>query len=140
MSESLRNDGRVWVPIAKGDKRPPPRFRMPSVTIIWNAVIRHLEISYLAIVLLAQPKQAATLAMESGPRAWRCFWIFRTRSRDGENESSKRYGNLFDMYNEITTKILTQVRCEFSLPPITPWGTVGRLQSDEQGAWYVRSR
>ena len=23
MSESLRNDGRVWVPVQKGDKRPP---------------------------------------------------------------------------------------------------------------------
>jgi succinate dehydrogenase / fumarate reductase flavoprotein subunit len=43
MSESLRNDGRVWVPKAKGDKRARQiRFPTPNVTTIWNAVIRRI--------------------------------------------------------------------------------------------------
>ena len=37
MSESLRNDGRVWVPLRKGDKRPPTIFPKPSATTTSSA-------------------------------------------------------------------------------------------------------
>ena len=39
MSETLRNDGRIWVPKTKGDTRSPDRFPRPSATITWNASI-----------------------------------------------------------------------------------------------------
>ena len=36
MSESLRNDGRVWVPKQKGDKRSPGQIPEDQETIIWS--------------------------------------------------------------------------------------------------------
>ncbi|MEI9945009.1 MAG: hypothetical protein WDN26_12430 [Chitinophagaceae bacterium] len=44
MSESLRNDGRIWVPKAKGDTRKANDIPKKKGIIIWKDVILHSEI------------------------------------------------------------------------------------------------
>ena len=49
MSESLRNDGRLWVPKQKGDIRSPEQIPERSGIIFWNGAIHALAISPPAI-------------------------------------------------------------------------------------------
>ncbi len=63
MSESLRNDGRVWVPKKKGDQRKPPgRFPKPNAIIISNASIPALATWRRATSRLVLPRKSATTA------------------------------------------------------------------------------
>ena len=69
MSESLRNDGRIWVPkdieLSKNCRKArskAPTSPKKSVTTIWNAAIPHSATSCPATWLHVQPKSAATRA------------------------------------------------------------------------------
>ena len=70
MSESLRNDGRIWIPRKKKTPRPsaPARKNRPisptkTATSISNAATRHSVTSAPATSPAVQPKNAATQAM-----------------------------------------------------------------------------
>ncbi len=103
MSESLRNDGRVWVPLAKGDKRKPD-------TIPEAERDYFLERMYPSYGNLA-PRDIASRAAKRvcdegrgvGPTGLGVYLDFASAiARVGEDAIRERYGNLFEMYQRIT--------------------------------------
>jgi succinate dehydrogenase / fumarate reductase flavoprotein subunit len=110
MSESLRNDGRVWVPKQKGDKRSPDR--IPE-----NDRDYYLERKYPSYGNLAPRDIASRSAKEVcdegrgvGPAGLGVYLDFSDAiKRLGQRTISERYGNLFDMYHNITGENAYQV-------------------------------
>ena len=104
MSESLRNDGRVWVPKKKGDKRPPQTDSRERARLLPRAPLPELRQPRAARRRVAH-RQAG---LRRGPRrrrdrACRCTSTSPTRSSgSGEDVIKERYGNLFEMYQKIT--------------------------------------
>ncbi len=103
MSESLRNDGRVWVPKLKGDTRGPQN--VPE-----NERDYFLERKYPTYGNLA-PRDIASRAAKQvcdegrgvGPGGRGVFLDFADAiKRLGPKAIKERYGNLFDMYGRIT--------------------------------------
>ncbi|HEU0040625.1 MAG TPA: fumarate reductase/succinate dehydrogenase flavoprotein subunit [Verrucomicrobiae bacterium] len=103
MSESLRNDGRVWVPKQKGDKRAP-------ADIPENERDYYLERKYPSFGNLAPRDISSRAAKEVcdegrgvGPGGLGVYLDFADAiKRLGEDTIRERYGNLFDMYEKIT--------------------------------------
>lgn len=103
MSESLRNDGRVWVPKAVGDKRHPNQIPEDERDY-------YLERVYPSFGNLAPRDVASRQAKyrcdegrgvnESGKAVYLDF--ADAIKRLGEDKISERYGNLFEMYDKIT--------------------------------------
>jgi succinate dehydrogenase / fumarate reductase flavoprotein subunit len=105
MSESLRNDGRVWVPLRAGDQRPPGQ--IPEAERDY-----YLERRYPSFGNLV-PRDVASRAAKAvcdenrgvGPGGRGVFLDFSdVISRQGEAVVRERYGNLFDMYERITAE------------------------------------
>ena len=105
MSESLRNDGRVWVPKKPGDNRPPDQ--IPEAERDY-----YLERRYPAFGNLV-PRDIASRAAKVvcdagqgvGPSGYGVYLDFADAiQRLGEDVVRDRYGNLFDMYEEITAE------------------------------------
>ena len=104
MSESLRNDGRVWVPRTKGDAAKHPD------QIADDARDYYLERKYPAFGNLSPRDIASRAAKEVcdegrgvGPGGRGVYLDFRDAiARDGEDKIRERYGNLFEMYERIT--------------------------------------
>jgi len=104
MSESLRNDGRVWVPKAKGDVAKHPD-QIPD-----DARDYYLERKYPSFGNLSPRDIASRAAKEQcddgrgvGPGGRGVYLDFRDAlARDGEDQVRDRYGNLFEMYERIT--------------------------------------
>ncbi|MGH9791797.1 MAG: fumarate reductase/succinate dehydrogenase flavoprotein subunit [Candidatus Acidiferrales bacterium] len=103
MSESLRNDGRIWVPKKAGDTRPPNQ--IPEADRDY-----YLERIYPSFGNLA-PRDIASRAAKSmcdegrgvGPGARGVYLDFSDAiQRLGVEKIRERYGNLFDMYERIT--------------------------------------
>jgi succinate dehydrogenase / fumarate reductase flavoprotein subunit len=103
MSESLRNDGRCWVPKGKGDKRPP--HEIPEEERDY-----YLERKYPSFGNLAPRDIASRSAKEVcdegrgiGTSGYGVYLDFADAiKRLGENVIRERYGNLFEMYERIT--------------------------------------
>jgi succinate dehydrogenase / fumarate reductase flavoprotein subunit len=110
MSESLRNDGRVWVPKNKGDNRPPNQ--IPSSDRDY-----FLERKYPSFGNLAPRDIASRSAKEVcdegkgvGPGGLGVYLDFAEAiGRLGEQTIRERYGNLFDIYHNITGENAYQV-------------------------------
>jgi len=104
MSESLRNDGRVWVPKRKDDIAKPPR-DIPD-----DARDYYLERKYPSFGNLSPRDIASRAAKEQcddgrgvGPGGRGVYLDFRDAiARDGEDTIREKYGNLFEMYERIT--------------------------------------
>lgn len=105
MSESLRNDGRVWVPKAKGDKRKPQD--IPEEERDY-----YLERKYPSFGNLAPRDIASRAAKEAcddgrgvGASGLAVYLDFADSiKRLGKEKVEERYGNLFDMYKHITNE------------------------------------
>ena len=103
MSESLRNDGRVWVSLTKGDKRTPSQIPDSERDYF-------LERKYPSFGNLAPRDIASRAAKEVcddgrgvGPGGLGVYLDFADAiKRLGKNTIQERYGNLFDMYQRIT--------------------------------------
>src|SRR3989442_5700082 len=103
MSESLRNDGRVWVPKKPGDTRAPNQ--IPEAERDY-----FLERKYPSYGNLAPRDIASRAAKEVcdegrgvGPGGLGVYLDFADAiKRLGEDKIRERYGNLFDMYEKIT--------------------------------------
>jgi succinate dehydrogenase / fumarate reductase flavoprotein subunit len=103
MSESLRNDGRVWVPLKAGDTRAPGS--IPEAERDY-----YLERKYPSFGNLAPRDIASRAAKEVcdegrgvGPGGRGVYLDFAASiERLGEPKIAERYGNLFDMYQRIT--------------------------------------
>jgi len=105
MSESLRNDGRVWVPKKKGDTRAPQQ--IPEEERDY-----YLERKYPSFGNLAPRDISSRSAKEVcdegrgvGPGGLGVYLDFSDSiKRLGEGTIRERYGNLFDMYHNITAE------------------------------------
>ncbi|MFO7964244.1 MAG: fumarate reductase/succinate dehydrogenase flavoprotein subunit [Desulfobacterales bacterium] len=103
MSESLRNDGRVWVPKKRGDDRNPN-------DIPESERYYYLEEKYPSFGNLVPRDVASRNAKEQcdagfgvGPSGYAVYLDFADAiKRDGKEVIKKKYGNLFDMYENIT--------------------------------------
>jgi succinate dehydrogenase / fumarate reductase flavoprotein subunit len=103
MSESLRNDGRVWVPLKKGDKRPASQ--IPAAERDY-----FLERKYPAFgnlvprdVASRNAKQVCDEGRGVGETGLAVYLDFADAiARLGVETIKDRYGNLFDMYERIT--------------------------------------
>ncbi|GMU50892.1 MAG: succinate dehydrogenase flavoprotein subunit [Candidatus Xenobia bacterium] len=103
MSESLRNDGRVWVPLAAGDNRPANQIPEPERDYF-------LERRYPAFGNLV-PRDIASRAAKAvcdegrgvGSSKRAVYLDFAEAiEKHGKPVVKERYGNLFAMYEEIT--------------------------------------
>jgi succinate dehydrogenase / fumarate reductase, flavoprotein subunit len=103
MSESLRNDGRIWVPDDPDDTRSPDRIPEPDRDY-------YLERKYPSFGNLV-PRDVASRNAKAiidqgrgvGPLRNGVYLDFsEAMSRLGEGAIRERYGNLFDMYERIT--------------------------------------
>jgi succinate dehydrogenase / fumarate reductase, flavoprotein subunit len=104
MSESLRNDGRVWVPKSRDDvAKHPDRISDEDRDY-------YLERKYPSFGNLSPRDIASRAAKEQcddrrgvGPGGRGVYLDFRDAiKRDGEDRVREKYGNLFDMYERIT--------------------------------------
>src|SRR5881394_1522917 len=110
MSESLRNDGRIWVPKKQGDKRPPQE--IPEGERDY-----YLERKYPSFGNLAPRDVASRAAKEVcdegrgvGPSGRGVYLDFADAiKRHGEETIRERYGNLFEVYEKITGENAYQV-------------------------------
>jgi len=102
MSESLRNDGRIWVPKNQGDKRPP--HQIPE-----DERDYYLERKYPSFGNLAPRDISSRSAKEAcddgrgvGPTGYGVYLDFSDAiQRLGKDLIEQRYGNLFEMYHLI---------------------------------------
>ena len=103
MSESLRNDGRIWVPKEKGDTRPPGQIPEDQRDY-------YLERKYPSFGNLSPRDISSRAAKEAcdegrgvGKSGQGVYLDFADAiSRLGVDTIRERYGNLFDMYERIT--------------------------------------
>ena len=103
MSESLRNDGRIWVPRDKGETRK-------AVEIPEEERDYYLERKYPSFGNLAPRDIASRAAKEQidsgrgvGPLKNAVYLDFAKAIQEyGKPSIAERYGNLFDMYRKIT--------------------------------------
>ena len=103
MSESLRNDGRVWVPLKKGDNRPANQIPEPERDY-------YLERRYPSFgnlvprdVASRNAKMVCDEGRGVGESGLAVYLDFRDAiQRLGVEVIKDRYGNLFEMYERIT--------------------------------------
>ena len=103
MSESLRNDGRVWVPKDPGDKRPAHQISETERDY-------YLENKYPSFGNLVPRDVASRNAKEQcdmgkgvGDTGLAVYLDFAEAiKRDGNDVIARKYGNLFQMYEKIT--------------------------------------
>jgi succinate dehydrogenase / fumarate reductase, flavoprotein subunit len=103
MSESLRNDGRVWVPLKKGDKRPPNR--IPPAERDYYLERKYPSFGNLVPrdVASRNAKQVCDEGRGVGETGLAVYLDFAEAiHRLGKPLIKERYGNLFDMYERIT--------------------------------------
>jgi succinate dehydrogenase / fumarate reductase, flavoprotein subunit len=103
MSESLRNDGRIWVPKQKGDTRPPDRIPQEGR----DYYLERIYPSYGNLVPRDVGSRAAKRVCDEGrgvgPGGQGVYLDFGDAiTRLGEHVIRERYGNLFEMYERIT--------------------------------------
>jgi succinate dehydrogenase / fumarate reductase flavoprotein subunit len=102
MSESLRNDGRIWVPKDPNDTRAPKD--IPEAERSY-----YLEEKYPSFGNLVPRDVASRNAKEQcdagkgvGPTGYAVYLDFADAiKRDGRDVIARKYGNLFDMYHNI---------------------------------------
>jgi succinate dehydrogenase / fumarate reductase flavoprotein subunit len=110
MSESLRNDGRVWVPKNAGDRRPPAQ--VPEAERDYYLERRYPSFGNLVPRDVASRNAKAVCddgrgVGESGLAVYLDF--SDAIQRLGADVIRERYGNLFDMYRKITDEDPYQV-------------------------------
>ena len=103
MSESLRNDGRVWVPAAKSDKRPPNQ--IPESERDYFLERRYPSFGNLVPrdVASRAAKEVCDEGLGVGPSGQGVYLDFADAIRRlGRGVVAEKYGNLFDIYESIT--------------------------------------
>src|SRR5437667_1043795 len=102
MSESLRNDGRIWVPLKKGDKRPPSD--IPESERDYYLERRYPSFGNLVPRDVAS--RAAKAVCDEGRGVGTGLGVYLDFAdaikRLGKQGVKERYSNLFDMYERIT--------------------------------------
>ena len=126
MSESLRNDGRVWVPEKKGDTRPPEQipederdyFLERKYPSFGNLVPRDVASRNI--------KQVCDEGRGVGRTGLAVYLDFRTRSRASASTSSRKStATSSRCIRRSPTKIRTRRRCASTPPSTTRWAACG---------------
>ncbi len=105
MSESLRNDGRVWVPLKPGDKRAPGE--IPEVERDYILERKYPTYGNLAPrdISSRAAKEACDAGKGAGETGQAVYLDFADAvKRLGKKVVEERYGNLFQMYEMITAE------------------------------------
>jgi succinate dehydrogenase / fumarate reductase flavoprotein subunit len=148
MSESLRNDGRIWVPKKQGDNRKASDIpeeerdyylerRYPA---FGNLVPRDVASSRAAKERCDEGYGVGTSkasCVSRFCRGDRTLWQNRSNKQGlsnaerlpirqlGKEVVKEKYGNLFEMYEKITAKILTKYQCVSILLFTIQWVAFG---------------
>ena len=128
MSESLRNDGRVWVPKTQGDKRRPSE--IPESERDYYLERRYPSFGNLSPRDIASraAKERCDAGYGVGPMGLGVYLDFADAiNRLGEDVIAARYGNLFDMYANIAGE--NQYQTPMRIYP-APHYTMGGLWVD----------
>ena len=110
MSESLRNDGRIWVPKKAGDKRQPDQ--IPEAERDYYLERKYPSFGNLVPrdVASRNAKMVCDEGRGVGPSGLGVYLDFRDAiQRLGRGKIEERYGNLFDMYHHLTAEDPYQV-------------------------------
>jgi len=102
MSESLRNDGRVWVPKEAGDERSPRD--IPESERDYFLERRYPSFGNLVPrdVASRNAKHQCDMGKGVGPTGYAVYLDFADAiKKDGRSVITQKYGNLFDMYQRI---------------------------------------
>ncbi len=103
MSESLRNDGRVWVPKQKGDKRPPDQIPDEERDYFLERIYPSFGNLAARDVSSRAAKRMCDEGRGVGPTGLSVYLDFRDAiKRLGADVVEAKYGNLFQMYEKIT--------------------------------------
>jgi succinate dehydrogenase / fumarate reductase flavoprotein subunit len=103
MSESLRNDGRVWVPKAKGDSRRPEDIPEDERDYYLERIYPSFGNLVPRDVASRNAKQMCDDGRGVGASGLAVYLDFSDAiKRLGESVVKQKYGNLFDMYQQIT--------------------------------------
>jgi len=105
MSESLRNDGRIWVPLKKGDTRPPGQ--IPEEERDYYLERKYPTYGNLAPrdISSRAAKQVCDEGRGVGPTGFGVYLDFADSvQRLGAEKIEEKYGNLFEMYERITAE------------------------------------
>ncbi|GAG29352.1 unnamed protein product, partial [marine sediment metagenome] len=103
MSESLRNDGRVWVPKTPGDKRPPNQ--IPESERDYYLEEKYPSFGNLVPrdVASRNAKAQCDMGKGVGETGFAVYLDFADAiKRDGKEVIEQKYGNLLQMYEKIT--------------------------------------
>jgi succinate dehydrogenase / fumarate reductase flavoprotein subunit len=102
MSESLRNDGRVWVPKIPGDQRLPAQ--IPESERDYYLEDKYPGFGNLVPrdVASRNAKQQCDIGKGVGDTQLAVYLDFKDAiNRDGHDAIARKYGNLFEMYEKI---------------------------------------
>ena len=126
MSESLRNDGRILVPRAEGDRRHPTDILEAERDYYLERRSPSFGNLSLAMLLLGLPKPSATGAAGSAPAGWESISTLRPRSNVlARRPSASGTGTSSTCTVVSRTKGPTRRRCASTLPFITSWAGSG---------------
>ena len=103
MSESLRNDGRIWVPKTAGDKRPPDEIPEDERDYYLERLYPSFGNLVPRDVASRRAKEICDKGYGVGATKYAVYLDFaETIERNGKEWVVEKYGNLFDMYQQIT--------------------------------------
>jgi succinate dehydrogenase / fumarate reductase flavoprotein subunit len=103
MSESLRNDGRVWVPKKEGDNRHPNEIPTDERDYYLERIYPSFGNLVPRDVASRNAKYQCDTGKGVGTTKVAVYLDFATAiERDGKDAIEARYGNLFEMYQRIT--------------------------------------
>ncbi|MEW6510768.1 MAG: fumarate reductase/succinate dehydrogenase flavoprotein subunit [Bacteroidota bacterium] len=105
MSESLRNDGRIWVPKKKGDDRRPDQIPEEERDYYLERLYPSFGNLVPRDVASRRAKEMCDKGYGVGPTKLAVYLDFSdVLRRNGREWIDEKYGNLFDMYHEITAE------------------------------------
>ncbi|MFH0989645.1 MAG: fumarate reductase/succinate dehydrogenase flavoprotein subunit [bacterium] len=105
MSESLRNDGRIWVPKKQGDTRSPQDIPEEERDYYLERLYPSFGNLVPRDVASRRAKEMCDKGFGVGPTKLAVYLDFADSiKRLGKHVIEERYGNLFDMYHEITAE------------------------------------
>ena len=105
MSESLRNDGRVWVPRSPEDRRPPDQ--IPETERDYYLEEKYPRFGNLVPRDVASRSAKVQCDMGKGVGGTRLAVYLDLKDaieKDGRDVIARKYGNLFEMYEKITAQ------------------------------------
>jgi succinate dehydrogenase / fumarate reductase, flavoprotein subunit len=103
MSESLRNDGRIWVPVKAGDTRPPQQIPDSERDYFLERIYPSFGNLVPRDVASRAAKRMCDEGRGVGPSGLGVYLDFAASiERLGKQAIAERYGNLFEMYERIT--------------------------------------